>query len=505
MKRPIALPPLDSIADPEVRAAFRALVDHFGKTDYLSAQDFLDAAKNSGGGRNQGVPLQKDNLPGVWNRPPKPGEVGAIISSLENQIRNSALFRELGTRIDLIDRPTTGLVYRIGNAEGSIRAQGAQLTGIGSEIYKNIIPTLNSYGSSLVVLDTQLSQFGEVVALVQQSTFTAANAVTSLATWSITTQATIGQIGDSVDGIKVSVQTAQLAQANVNGNMLARWTVRMDLNGMVSGFGMEASGTRQHVESMFLVRATTFAIAGTTAAADEYLTPPVRGQGLGVPADETLEAWEIRVNAWGDAIVASNNALVAAAINNPDGRAGQVQVPFIVKTDYWFDDAGIAQPPGVYMRRAMIERLVVDTAYIRKAAVTTLTIDGQAVTFPYGKTDANTYRMQNDEIPIWVMVFYNNDEQRVPCSFSWVSEFSPGSGGDGNYLTFFVTCNNRQTISRQVGYPNNINRFAAPGQCVFMADPAWNTVVLWARERGADLLGYGDIVSTTAFILGLKR
>ena len=534
MRRPISLPPLDNITDPQARAAFRALVDHFAKTDYLAASDFLEAsrqANTANGGRTAGVPLQPGTRdPGVWNRPPYPGEVGAIISFLENQIRASALFRELGTRIDLIDRPNDGLVFRIGNAEGSIRANGAALQGIGSEIYDQIIPRLSGYDTSILHLETQLSQFGEVVGLVQESTYTAANSLTSLAQWSITTQATIGQIGDNVDGLKVSVQTAQVAQANVNGTMLARWTVRMDLNGHVSGFGMEASGTRQHVESMFLVRATTFAIAGTEEVSNEYLTPPVRGVGLGVPADETMEQWQARVNAWGDAIVAENNAAVTAAMNAPQQLPGEpdnvyavrlatynlehfpngvVSVPFIVKTQWWTDDAGIEQPPGVYMRRAMIERLVVDTAYIRDASVTTLKVRGQAITVPIAGVDTEPRQLSKTNwTGIWAAADINHGvDETLPFFLQATLTMERMDGGDGNYVDFMVTLDtwDNPPILRRVGYGNNVNGVALPFAGVVNIPPGYHTIVIWARENGADLPNNSYTRETAASLLGVKR
>lgn len=378
---PLALTSLQAIKDAEVRAAFQSLVDFFAANDFVTRDDVVGTTSASAASANRAglAPANTGSPVSVWNRPPRPGEVSSIIGQLENQIRESALFRKLGERIDLIDKPTTGIVFRLGKAEGTIGAQGAALTGVEVAIASERDARISADNAVLQVTNTQYAQVNQSIALVQGQVTTISNNYSSLAATTSTLQSTIGQISNDINnpgtGLKVSLQQEAQTRATNDGKMYSQWTVRIDMNGRVAGFGMDATGTRTSMNSMALFRVDTFAVAGTTAP-DSATTKPTRG------ANESDASYQARIDAWGDAISAAARAEVDAAINRSEDVPGVVSVPFIVKTQYWRDDGGVEQPPGVYMRRAMVQKFVADTAYIRTAAVTALKIRGESVTIP---------------------------------------------------------------------------------------------------------------------------
>lgn len=128
---------------------------------------------------------------------------GYLLDLLEGQITESQLWKDLGARIDLIDADAS--------TEGSVSAR------------------------------------------VQQEATERESKDSALASLVTTAQATAD------DNIALIQNEAQ-ARADETGDLFAQYTVKIDLNGYVSGYGLASTNVDGSPESSFVVRADSFAV-----------------------------------------------------------------------------------------------------------------------------------------------------------------------------------------------------------------------------------------------------
>lgn len=216
----------------------------------------------------------------------KPGQIAQIINDVQASVFASQLWSDLGSRISLIQIDST---------------QNA--ADIKTETQKRI----NADNAIVQTTTTQFAVLNGNVAAVQQQVTTIANTVSAYSQMLTTLQS---QVGANTSALQIEATT----RANADNEMLAKFSVKIDQNGYVSGFGLMSTANNSTPYSRFIVRADQF------------------------------------------------------AIGSPSGPGIQPAVPFVVLTTY--DAKG--NPPGVYM----------DSAYMKKASVGTLMIDGNAVTVP---------------------------------------------------------------------------------------------------------------------------
>ena len=315
---------LQAIKDENVKAVLQALVDGWqvrnnqtgsGDNKFLTQADF-DAAVASmikdgklfpgfGGTGSTGVGGQMEQ-----------GSVGRMLNWLTSRIQESALWVSLGAEIARI----------------SIANSGNQAE-ISSEIEKRI----NSDNAIVVRTDTQVAVINQHISAVEQITSTLSNSYASLAQQTTTLQASVGSFTSLL-------QTEATTRANADGELYAQYSVKIDQNGYVSGFGLSSTANNSTPLSEFYIRADRFAIGSPTVPHVVGETPPT------------------------------------------------VNIPFIVQTTNWTDANGVVQPPGVFIKGAFIESASIDSADIRYAAiqnahigdlqVSTLKIAGNAVTVP---------------------------------------------------------------------------------------------------------------------------
>ncbi len=276
-------------------------------------------------------------------------DVALLINALAGEITASELHTSLGTRIDLIDTPTTGLQAQLAGANASIATINATLADIASTPpYDNAaayvlddivtyggglyqakgattgnLPTNTTYwakigdyasigdavaGHAVILSDhaTRITTAEEDVTAVagRATTLETAinNANTGLATKASVTEVatakaeaiaaaaavteTISARLDSGDFAQVQVQS-EASASSVTG-LLAQYTVKLDVNGKVSGYGL-ASSDPTGTGSTFEIRADKFVIAAPTGSAAGYVpfsvlaVPTVIG-GITLPA-----------------------------------------------------------------------------------------------------------------------------------------------------------------------------------------------------------------------------
>jgi hypothetical protein len=261
----IPLGALDAISDENTRQVLRAIVDGWhvrngssgtgdsafvtrSEVDGLAALKARQAVANFGGMRLD------------------PGEISRALNDLHTQVFESRLFRDLEARVDLIDKPG-GIFDRLGATElvltneitqringdtalsTSISNMGTRVGFAEAAINQEITQRVNGDNALQSVISTQYASVNNSLALQQQSIITNANNVAAITTQLNQIQATVGANSAAI------AQEAEV-RANADGNLYAQYTLRLDVNGYVSGFGMANNGT----VSDFIVRSDRFSI-----------------------------------------------------------------------------------------------------------------------------------------------------------------------------------------------------------------------------------------------------
>ena len=303
---------------------------------------------------NDGV-LSTDPAGGTNGVVTRTGEnVALLLEALTGEITESQLYVDLGSRIDLIDTPTTGLVDQVGAVKTVVNnpATGVLATAASLDAVKN---TVNNATTGVTATATRVSALETTVntgpdrntalrASVTNEATTRADADTALAmratnlessvnnaTTGLATKASVSQVATAkseaiaasasvTDTISARLNTGDFAAVQVQSSasasavtgLLAQYTVKLDVGGKVSGYGLASSSA----SSEFAIRADRF-----------YIAPPETGGGDAVQ------------------IIPFSVQATATTIN------------------------GVAVPAGVYINDAYVKNGTITNAKIGNAAI----------------------------------------------------------------------------------------------------------------------------------------
>lgn len=433
-----AIPPLSTIKDPDTRRVLEALVNNWrmrnGETKPDSDQRFItkgELSSSSGaklvGGLDQAVSSAVSNGSSL-----SPQAVTSLLAQLQNSVMTSRLFQSLGERISLIDLQS-----------------GANATGIKTETQERS----NSDNAIVSVINTIWSVIGSNQAIIQGGQYVIANNVGAVAQqWN--------QLQTTVGNNTSAIRQEAFSRAYADGDLYAQYTVKIDQNGYVSGFGLASSANNSTPFSDFIVRADRFAIGNpatpsttvgwtgiasiddttlsvASVGANSRINPGSSVNGFGVqPGTYVLaqlsgvpgEAGTYRVNY--TQTVASTN--MSGSYAEPAGR-----VPFIVYTTPQVVN-GKPVAPGVYMDTAVIADGTISSAKIGDAQINTLAIAGNQVTQPVTAVQAGEvrYAVANGDLGVYktllsVVVDYGpyltGTEGKAIIGFT--TQVTDGSGG----------------------------------------------------------------------------
>jgi len=208
----------------------------------------------------------------------------------------------------------------------------------------------------------------------------------------------VGQVSARLNNFNgssgVTVEQSYTAEASKVTGLQGQYTVKIDNNGYVSGFGLASTAVNGTPFSDFIVRADRFAISSPSGPAIAPVTPFIVTtatsviDGVSIPAgvyiksatilDGAITNAKIKDAAIDDAKIAS---LSAAKITTGSLDAARVTIDGVTLDTYY--DASIAR------NRLRIRDLGVGTAKIENAAISTLKIAGNAVTLPLVYTAAD--------------------------------------------------------------------------------------------------------------------
>lgn len=385
---------LNAISDENTRIVLRAIADGLnvrngvagsGDNAFVTKQD-VENLKIGNGSSSQTLKsllqsIGSGDQSSGGNGTIKPGDIDGILSDLQSQIINSVTFRTLGERIDFIDKPG-GIFDRLGSVEvvaknetksridgdtalqTSINNLGVRVGSSETAISNEITQRVNADNAITQQVNTQYASVNSTLSLIQTKQTTTANSVAAISTKTDSLQAT-------VDGHTSAISAESTARADADGKLFAQYTLKLDINGLISGFSLASSNTA----SEFTIRSDRFAIASP-----EYKT------------------------------------------SSPDPQ--KIAIPFVVVTSPTPLNGRMVDP-GVYMSNALIGNGVIDTAKIGVAAVDTLTIKGNAVTVPVG---ASGYGY----VPALYLNLFQPGKILVMAMANWISP--SGAAAASGYL-----------------------------------------------------------------------
>ena len=356
---------LGGISDPAVKRALQAIVENFrvrngevgnGDNAFLTRA----ALRELIGYANFNDLTSNGVTPTNETSGRRTTDVADVIRDLQNEIGGSPLSIRLAQAIALITKPATGLLARVGASEAFLAEE------------RNL--RVSNDNAILSDVTTRWVQTGQNIAAARTEITLVTNIAGATATRVDTIQARIGNTPETTGSIEQRFNV----QATINGRFEGVYTLKIDLGGYISGFGLYAQNDNGQVGSMFLVRADTFAV--------------------GAP-----------------------------------GLSNLTQIPFIVKTVPFMSNGKLRQP-GVYMESAFMGNFVADSGHIGEATVDTLRIRGNAVTIPVtanqnvGVNLANFYQTLVD-----VSVQFDFAPQQVLVLFSF-TQYANGGGTPGDLL-----------------------------------------------------------------------
>lgn len=251
-----------------------------------------------------------------------------------------------------IDASTAGQLSVLSVASGSNAASIKTEEGIRSSATESVANQLQrlvaTTGANIAGLQTEAS-----------ARTTATQAIAS----------SVGLLQASVGQNAAAISTEQSVRATETGSLFAQYTVKVDVNGYVSGFGLASTANNAAPFTEFAVRADRFYIA----------SPAIKDYAGYVDSYSDLLA------AWPASGQSKRDYGYTHWVGNgqTEGRVLPTQIveviPFVVQTtDTTIND--IPVPAGVYMDAAFIKNATITSAKIGDLAVDTAKIANSAIT-----------------------------------------------------------------------------------------------------------------------------
>jgi len=316
-------------------------------------------------------------------------DVNHMLSLLTNEITSSQLASSLSTPIAKIDPLVTFTGYSSSYSGGSL------ITRLGA--------VENSAANGVTS-----AQFNSEVT-------TRANADSALSSSISTVSTTVGQNSAAV----------QTAATSING-LSAQYTVKIDVNGAVAGYGLASTTTAAgNIVSEFVVNADRFAImrggSNTTAATVPFI---VQASATTING-ESVSAGVYMADAFiknGSIANAKIGTLNAGKITAGSIAAARIAANTIDASKLRLDNSTITSQTIGGVPTVIIKNLGVGNAKIANLAVSTLKIQNQAVTFPSASVTNSTLTVNHyNTLNTW------NTIQTLTATFSGAPVMVSGS------------------------------------------------------------------------------
>ena len=316
---------------------------------------------------------------------------GYLLDVLSGQISESELATALSGRINLIDGPNTTPGTVAARIKTETDARTSADSALGSRV-DSLTATVTTNNNTLTaaIQTEQTARANADTALTSsistlQSTVTTnnntltsaisteqtarANADTALTNSINTLQATVTTNNNT---LTAAVQTEQTARANADGTLFAQYTVKTDVNGYVSGFGLANTLNNATPFSQFIFKADQFAFGApgyTTAYPFVIQATATTINGVSVPAGVYIDAAYIK-----------NGTISNAKIGNAAIDSAKIADAAIVTAKIADAQITAAKIADANITNAKIANAAVDNAKIADASITTAKIADAQIT-----------------------------------------------------------------------------------------------------------------------------
>lgn len=305
-------------------------------------------------------------------------------------------------------------------------------------------------------INTVWSAIGDNAALVQTGASGVTNRAGAVATQWNQTQAAIRDPNTGQAISSVAVRQEASAASSRAGELEGKYTIKIDANGYVSGFGLASTANNSTPFSEFIVRADRF------------------------------------------------------AIGSPAGPGIAPIVPFVVQTTPTTLN-GRPVAPGVYIDELFLRSGHITTADIGLAQITSLEIAGNAVTqpvtasFPWQQNYAAAGSWTG---PVGSVVLDLGpgpaDGGSLGALIMFTYEHTQVSGGIQELNYSVIRDGNAIVMVGQTNHQNNSPRTTVTSFAFDTTTPGWHSYSVYIMESG-DIRSPGYITNFRMFVLGTKR
>lgn len=210
------------------------------------------------------------------------------IEEFAEKIRNTGLYRDLNkrlndpTRFDALPAAIRDILLR--DIASEAKERGADIRRLETKIQQADL-------SMAVLREEVTAAVGDAAAGVRQTAF--AYAEPGRAAAGLATQVTARL--DDVNSTGVTIEELLYGSAGVDG-VTGQYTVKIDANGALAGFGLMATNIDGVPDSAFIIRADRFAIVSPTYSGGQTLTPSSSLIPFGVDSSGVYINGTVRIN-----------------------------------------------------------------------------------------------------------------------------------------------------------------------------------------------------------------
>jgi hypothetical protein len=225
-------------------------------------------------------------------------DVTSALGVLSAEIQGSQLFVDLGSRINSVESAQVIGSRAVLELQSGRSLLESELSRTGSTVL-TVKKITEEQASILTALGTRVGNSESSIITLQQTT---ASQATS-----------ISQLTSTVNGQTTSIQTLT---TTTNG-LSAQYSVKIDNNGHVSGFGLSSTVSNDTPTSAFIVRSDRFAIVGPTSTSDPLGTlTPSKTPFMVFTTPTTVGGKTYPAGTWMDAAFIANATIDTAQIRD---------------------------------------------------------------------------------------------------------------------------------------------------------------------------------------------
>lgn len=182
------------------------------------------------------------------------GDTESNITDLQITTQEQAQsLSSLSTRMGGAESSISTLNTTTANQASLLVSLTTSLNGVQSAIAREEATRANADNAITTSVSTQFAQVNNSLAAIQTQQTTLSNNLASLSQTTTTLQS-------SLNGVSSALSTEAQTRANADGTLFAQYTVKVDVNGYVSGYGLASTAVNGVPRSDFIVRADRFSI-----------------------------------------------------------------------------------------------------------------------------------------------------------------------------------------------------------------------------------------------------